>query len=63
VLPGGFLSGVVLLPVAIAFGAASWYLVERPIMRRAARLPRAAAEASGFAGRTEPARARTLARA
>ena len=30
-------------PVAIAFGAASWYLVERPIMRRAARLPRAAA--------------------
>ena len=33
-------SGLVVLPVAIAFGAASWYFVERPIMLRAARLPR-----------------------
>lgn len=40
VLPGGILSGVMLLPVAIAFGAGSWYLLERPIMRRAGRLPR-----------------------
>ncbi len=43
-LPGGVLSGIVMLPVAIAFGAASWYWIERPIMNRAARLPRAAAE-------------------
>ena len=28
----------VVLPVAIALGAASWYLVERPLMRRAARV-------------------------
>ncbi len=49
VLPGGVLSGVMLLPVAIAFGAGSWYLVERPIMRRAGRLPRAAAEGAGVA--------------
>jgi peptidoglycan/LPS O-acetylase OafA/YrhL len=39
-LPGGVLSGFVVLPVAIAFGAASWYWLEQPFMRRAARLPR-----------------------
>ena len=43
-------SGLVVLPVAIAFGAASWYLVERPLMRRAARLPRAARGAGRRAG-------------
>ena len=58
-LPGGVLSGVVLLPVAIAFGAASWYWIERPIMRRAARLKRAATEASGIAGPATPARVRS----
>jgi peptidoglycan/LPS O-acetylase OafA/YrhL len=40
VLPPGIVLGLVVLPVAIACGAASWYLVERPLMRRAARLPR-----------------------
>ena len=39
-LPGGVLSAAVMLPVAIAFGAASWYLLERPFMRLAARGPR-----------------------
>jgi acetyltransferase len=39
-LPGGVLSGAVVLPAAIALGAASWYVVEQPLMRRAARLPR-----------------------
>jgi peptidoglycan/LPS O-acetylase OafA/YrhL len=50
VLPEGIALGLVVLPVAIAFGAASWYFVERPIMRRAARLPRSGSEASGIAG-------------
>jgi peptidoglycan/LPS O-acetylase OafA/YrhL len=49
-LPSGIVLGLAVLPIAIAFGAASWYLIERPIMRRAARLPRAAPEASGHAG-------------
>ena len=40
VLPSGIVLGLAVLPVAIAFGAASWYLVERPLMRRAAELPR-----------------------
>jgi peptidoglycan/LPS O-acetylase OafA/YrhL len=53
ILPGGVLSAFVVLPIAIAFGAASWYLVEQPFMRRAARLPRAGAEASGLAGPAE----------
>jgi peptidoglycan/LPS O-acetylase OafA/YrhL len=39
-LPGGALSAAVVLPFAIALGAASWYLLERPFMRLAARLPR-----------------------
>jgi peptidoglycan/LPS O-acetylase OafA/YrhL len=46
-LPGGVLSGLVVLPVAIGFGAASWYWIERPFMERAAKMPRAAAEGSG----------------
>ena len=49
-LPSGIVLGLVVLPVAIAFGAASWYLVERPIMRRAARLPRSGEASSGVAG-------------
>jgi peptidoglycan/LPS O-acetylase OafA/YrhL len=39
-LPGGALSALVVLPIAIAFGAASWYLLEQPFMRLAARKPR-----------------------
>jgi peptidoglycan/LPS O-acetylase OafA/YrhL len=39
-LPGGVLSGLVVLPVAIAVGALSWYAVERPAMRWAGRRPR-----------------------
>ncbi len=36
VLPGGVVSGVaIVLPVAIAFGAVSYYLLERPILGRA----------------------------
>src|SRR5262249_53294455 len=38
--PGGALSAFVVLPVAMAFGAASWYLLDQPFMRLAARLPR-----------------------
>jgi len=52
-LPSGIVLALVVLPVAVAFGAASWYLVERPIMRRAARLPRVA-DASGHAGPATP---------
>ena len=47
IFPPGIVLGLAVLPVAIAFGAASWYLVERPMMRRAARLPRSGAEAAG----------------
>jgi peptidoglycan/LPS O-acetylase OafA/YrhL len=39
-LPGGALSAFVALPLAVAFGAASWYLLEQPLMKRAARLRR-----------------------
>jgi peptidoglycan/LPS O-acetylase OafA/YrhL len=42
-LGGGALADLaLLLPAATALGAASWYLVERPLMRKAARRPRAA---------------------
>ena len=58
VLPEGIVLGLVVLPVAIAFGAASWYFVERPIMRRAARLPRSGAEAAGIAGPADAGAAR-----
>jgi peptidoglycan/LPS O-acetylase OafA/YrhL len=50
VLPEGIVLGLVVLPVAIAFGAASWYAIERPLMQRAARLPKSGAEAAGLAG-------------
>jgi peptidoglycan/LPS O-acetylase OafA/YrhL len=41
-LAGGALTDIaVLLPAAVTLGAASWYLVERPIMRRTARMRRA----------------------
>jgi peptidoglycan/LPS O-acetylase OafA/YrhL len=50
ILPSGIVLGLAVLPIAIAFGAASWHWIEQPIMRRAARLPRGAAEASGIAG-------------
>jgi peptidoglycan/LPS O-acetylase OafA/YrhL len=50
-LPGGFLSGVVVLPAAVALGAASWYLVERPAMSLAARLPRVSSRRRREAGR------------
>ncbi len=50
-LPGGALSALVALPVAVALGAASWYLLERPCMRLAARLPRSRREAANAARR------------
>jgi peptidoglycan/LPS O-acetylase OafA/YrhL len=71
-LPGGALSALVALPIAIALGAASWYLLERPFMKRAARLSRtrrAASEArsarsrSRSRGRTGPRPASWNARA
>ena len=39
---GALLDIAVVLPAAIALGAASWYLLEQPVMRRAARLSRTA---------------------
>jgi peptidoglycan/LPS O-acetylase OafA/YrhL len=53
-LPTGIVLGLAVLPIAIAFGAASWYWIEQPLMRRAARLPRSGDEASGLAGPVEP---------
>ena len=50
IFPPGIVLGLAVLPVAIALGAASWYLVERPLMGRAARLPRSGADAAGVAG-------------
>ena len=46
-LPGGVASAFVVLPAAIALGALSWYLVERPAMMLAGGLPRASAARSG----------------
>jgi peptidoglycan/LPS O-acetylase OafA/YrhL len=54
ILPSGIVLGLTVLPVAIAFGAASWYWIEQPLMRRAARMPRGAAEGAGIAGPAEP---------
>ncbi len=72
ILPSGIVLGLAVLPVAIACGAASWYGLERPIMRRAARLPRGAAdgprvvpsagEAAATAARSARSRSRTPAR-
>ena len=39
-LPGDALSALVALPIAIGLGAASWYLLEQPFMRRAAHMAR-----------------------
>jgi peptidoglycan/LPS O-acetylase OafA/YrhL len=58
-LPGGALSALVALPAALALGAASWYLLEKPFMKRAARLPRTRA-ASG--ARSERSRSRSRVR-
>jgi acetyltransferase len=44
-LPGDALSALVALPIAIALGAASWYLLEQPLMKRAAGLSRTREEA------------------
>jgi peptidoglycan/LPS O-acetylase OafA/YrhL len=49
-LPSGLALAFAVLPVAIAFGAASWYFVERPLMARAARMPRSGGDAAGLAG-------------
>ena len=59
IFPPGILLGLAVLPLAIAFGAASWYLVERPMMARAARLPRSGAATGARSGRS---RSRTPAR-
>jgi peptidoglycan/LPS O-acetylase OafA/YrhL len=55
-LPGGALSALVALPIAIALGAASWYLLERPFMARAARLGRTRGPTEA---RSERSRSRT----
>jgi peptidoglycan/LPS O-acetylase OafA/YrhL len=57
-LPGGALSALVALPLALALGAASWYLLEQPLMNRAARLRRTAPTAA----RSERSRMRSRAR-
>jgi peptidoglycan/LPS O-acetylase OafA/YrhL len=49
-LPGGALSALVAFPVAVAFGAASWYLLEQPCMRLAAHLPRSRSERAAPTG-------------
>ena len=59
-LPGGALSALVALPIAIALGAASWYLLEQPFMNRAARLRRTRRPASE--ARSARSRSRTPAR-
>jgi peptidoglycan/LPS O-acetylase OafA/YrhL len=57
-LPGGALSALIALPVAIALGAASWYLLEQPLMRYAARLRRTGPSEA----RSERSRSRSRAR-
>jgi peptidoglycan/LPS O-acetylase OafA/YrhL len=51
----GALDVVVMLPVVVAFGAASWYLVERPLMRKAAQRSRRVT--TGRRAHTDQARA------
>ena len=59
-LSGGVLLDVALvLPAAVALGAASWYLVELPLMRRAGKLTRATVP--GEAPRGQRSQARTIA--
>jgi peptidoglycan/LPS O-acetylase OafA/YrhL len=58
ILPGGALSALVVLPGAIALGAASWYLLEQPFMRLAARLPRTRPAADQPASEATSARSR-----
>jgi peptidoglycan/LPS O-acetylase OafA/YrhL len=56
-LAGGVATDIAILaPAAATLGAASWYLVERPLMRRAARMSRKAepAELPVFAPRPKP---------
>jgi peptidoglycan/LPS O-acetylase OafA/YrhL len=57
---GGYLDVAVALPAALALGAASWYLVERPLMRLAARR-RGAVEPRRQLSRTHRSQARTIA--
>jgi peptidoglycan/LPS O-acetylase OafA/YrhL len=59
-LPGGALSALVALPIAIALGAASWYLLEQPLMNRAARLRRTVPPSTE--ARSERSRSRTRGR-
>jgi peptidoglycan/LPS O-acetylase OafA/YrhL len=54
-LPGGALSALVALPIAVTLGAASWYLIEQPLMKRAGRLGRERTESSR---RRSPSRSR-----
>jgi peptidoglycan/LPS O-acetylase OafA/YrhL len=62
-LPGGALSALVALPVGIALGAASWYLLEQPLMKRAARLRRQAPATATTSARSRlRTRARTASR-
>jgi peptidoglycan/LPS O-acetylase OafA/YrhL len=57
---GVVLDFAVVLPVATALGAASWYCVEQPLMKRAARLSRSAEDRRRPLQRTRPAEATGL---
>ncbi len=57
---GVHLDLAVILPAAVGMGAASWYLVEKPLMNRAARLKRAEEPAPSAAAR-QRSQARTIA--
>jgi peptidoglycan/LPS O-acetylase OafA/YrhL len=61
-LPGGALSALVALPISIALGASSWYLLERPFMNRAARLRRTPGRSSASEARSERSRLRSRGR-
>ncbi len=60
---GAFTDLALLLPVATALGAASWYVIERPLMRAAARLGRDASErdAADLPPDVQRSQARTIA--
>jgi peptidoglycan/LPS O-acetylase OafA/YrhL len=51
----------VMLPLAVGLGAASWYLVEQPLMNRAARIRRTAEPAQPAATARQRSQARTIA--